>query len=989
MSSGVRSQVFFRLTRRAVAVLLSAASALAAAQAPSRIAGAVDPDRLQPVPGSRHPLATPDRDRGRVDPATPMQRMILVLARSDAQNADLRELVAAQKKTDAPGYHLGLTPQQFAARFGPNGADLDAVKSWLRLRGFQIDAVANGRQWIEFSGTAAQVEQAFRTQMRRYAVGNGLHIANATEISIPQALAPVVAGALSLNDFEKHALHGRVGKVSRSAASGPLAPAGDFTTGSGRHHLAPGDFAKLYDVAPLLAAGTNGSGVAIAIPGRTTIDLADTQAFRRIFSLPANDPVVINNGAPPPTDQNDEYESDLDVQWAGAVAPDASVRFVTSASTFVTDGIDLSNAYIVDNKVAPIMSVSYGLCEAFLGAAGNAFYASLYQQAAVEGITVFVASGDNGAAGCDPPEGFAPAQNGLAVNGLASTPYNVAVGGTQFDEGGNDATYWTATNNADLSSALGYIPETVWNETCDPTLTPDLCSDYNLWSGSGGASTVYAKPSWQSGSGVPNDAARDLPDLSLTAAGGHDGYLICVEGSCVSHVDNGVTVLDSATVIGGTSASSPAMAGIMALVEQKNGSWLGLANDDFYQLAANDKLAKCDSSKLSDPTVPSACMIRDVTAGDNSVPGQAGFVARRGFDQASGLGTVDAANLVNGWNVTPPRPTVTTLSGVSPAPAIVHGQPYPLTVTVAPASGTGTPTGFFAFETDAYGSFVGGALTNGQFAGSISNLPGGSYNLIAHYGGDTTFAGSDSNAIGIEILPEDSTLSVGCITLNFAGFVVDCFGFENYGQPTALTFAVAGPSGQGAATGTIALQLDGVPVASLPVQNGVAGIEVDGLPAATGLLPGDHVFSASYSGDSSFNPSSAAPYPTTIYTAEAFSAVSTTDDQGVAEVNAGATLPLVISVGGPGVLYPGGSVQLVNKDTGDLIGPVLTLDANGQAATSVTLMTQGVYDLCANYSGDAVFNEIDCQFTHGNAGGITITVDTPPDPIFGNGFDLL
>jgi hypothetical protein len=241
----------------------------------------------------------------------------------------------------------------------------------------------------------------------------------------------------------------------------------------------------------------------------------------------------------------------------------------------------------------------------------------------------------------------------------------------------------------------------------------------------------------------------------------------------------------------------------------------------------------------------------------------------------------------------------------------------------------------------------------------------------------------------VSILPEDSMLTVGCITLNFAGFVVDCFGFENYGQPTALTFAVNGLSGQGAATGSIALQLDGVPVATLPVQSGVAGIEIDGLPAATGLLPGDHTFTASYSGDNSFNASAATPYPTTIYTAEAFSSVTTTDDSGVAEVNAGTTLPLVITVGGPGVLYPGGSVQLVDKDTGDLIGPLLALDANGQVATSVTLTLPGLYDICANYSGDAVFNEIDCQFTHGNAAGITITVDTPPDPIFASGFDTL
>jgi subtilase family serine protease len=482
--------------------------------------------------------------------------------------------------------------------------------------------------------------------MHRYSVGGKERVANASDISIPLALAPVVRGVLSLNNFEKQPLHSRVEQVHRKPASGQLQPVPDFTTAGGKHHLVPGDFARLYDVTPLLAEGTDGAGVSIAIPGRTSIQMSDMQTFRQIFGLPPNDPTVIDNGDPPLVSQNDEYESDLDVQWAGAVAPKATVKFVTSASTFVTDGIDLSNSYIIDNKIAPIMSVSYGLCEAFLGDAGNAFYATLYQQAAVEGITVFVSSGDSGAAGCDPPEGFYPAQNGLAVNGLASTPYNIAVGGMQFNEGGDDAAYWTSNNNTDFSSALGYIPENIWNETCDPMTTPDLCSDYNLWSGSGGASAIYAKPAWQDASGMPNDGMRDLPDLSLTAAGAHDGYLICNEGSCQTHIDNGVTLLDSATVIGGTSAASPAMAGVMALVEQKNGTWLGLANDDFYKIAANDKLAKCDSSKLADPTLKTTCVFHDVTAGRNSVPGQSGYDARRGYDLASGLGTVDVANLV-------------------------------------------------------------------------------------------------------------------------------------------------------------------------------------------------------------------------------------------------------------------------------------------------------------------------------------------------------
>lgn len=979
------SQTTLLLSFSVAAVALAPAFVLAQAQSPPRIANLVDTHALKRIAQSTHPLATSSHDAGRVEPSLPMQRMLLVLARSDQQETELKALITAQKVAGAPGYHLGLTPEQFAERFGPNEADLQQVKTWLAVQGFRVDAVARGHQWIEFSGNAHQVEAAFHTQMHRYTVGNKSHVANASDLLIPEALAPVVSGVLSLNDFGKHPLSSPAQRVQRDPVSGRLAPTPDLTTAGGNHHLAPADVAKIYDTVPLLNTGTTGSGVSVAIAGRTSIQLSDVQAFRQIFALPPNDPVIINNGPAPQGDANDEVESDLDVQWAGALAPDATIKFVTSASTFATDGIDLSNAYIIDNKVAPIMSVSYGLCEPFFGAAGNAFYAALFQQAAVEGITVFVSSGDNGAAGCDPPESNGPAQNGLAVNGLASTPYNIAVGGTQLNEGGNDAAYWNASNNPDQSSVLGYIPESVWNETCDPVATPDLCSFYNLWSGSGGASSIYAKPSWQAGTGVPTDAARDVPDLSLTAAGGHDGYLICYQGSCVTHVDNGVTILDSATVIGGTSASSPAMAGIMALVEQKNGTYLGLANDDFYKIAASDKLAKCDSSKLADPAVATGCVFHDVTEGDNSVPGLAGYTAKRGYDLASGLGSVDAANLANAWNSNPPRASVTTLS--SPAPTIQHGQPFPLSVAVAPAAGIGIPSGFFALETDLYGAYLGDALTNGAFNGNVSNLPGGQYNLTAHYAGDTVFAGSDSSPLSVTILPEDSSVSIDCITLNFAGFVVNCFGFETYGQPTALTFAVNGLSGQGAATGTIQVNLDGAPLATIPVQQGKAGLEIDGLPEATGLLPGDHTFTASYSGDNSFNASTSAAYPTTITTTQVFSSVTTTDDSGVAEIGANTQLPLVIRIGAPGVLYASGTVQLVNKDTGELIGPELVLDALGQASESILFATPGLYDVCANYGGDAIFDPIECQFTHGNAAGISITVDAPPDSIFNNGFD--
>lgn len=955
-----------------IVLFLAFAGAWMQAQVQSRITQPVNGALVMRVPGSTHPLATIGNDRGRVDAALPMRRMVLVLKPSDQQDAELRTVIDAQKNPDSPSYRQWLTPEQFAAKFGPSQSDLDQVTNWLQERGFRIDAVARGRQWIEFSGNAAQVEQAFHTEMHHYMVNQKMHVANAGDISIPQALSPVLAGVLSLHNFEKHSMRTPTTPVHRDPATGKLVP--NVTTSGGNHYLAPGDYAKIYDTAPLLKSGITGAGVSIAIAGRSDIELSDVQSFRQIFGLPANDPIFIVNGQDPGF--SDEVESALDVEWSGAVAPEATIKFVTSANTFTTDGIDLSVSYIVDNVVAPIMSTSYGLCEAFLGNTGNAFYTLLYKQAAAEGITAFVSTGDNGAAGCDPAVSYNAAQNGLEVNGLASTQYNVAVGGTQFNEKGNDSTYWGANNNSDFSSAIGYIPEKTWNESCDPTIDPNFCQGsylYLLLASSGGASSCsnsvvvnfqitclggYAKPSWQAGRGIPKDGVRDVPDLSLAAAGDHDGYLMCVEGSCQTTTSNGHTVLEQATVVGGTSASSPAMAGIMALVEQQNGSYLGLANYDFYKLAAGDTLANCNSSKLTDPSQPSACVFHDVTVGNNSVPGQVGYAAKGGFDLSTGLGTVDAANLVQKWNSARKLGSATELSSFYSA-TIQHGQQFPLRVVVSPASGAGTPSGDFALETDKYGSIFGGSLTNGIFDSSVTNLPGGQYNVKAHYGGDAMFTGSESGPLAVNVLPEDSTTSLLAYVVNLAGFVVPIYGPLNYGQPTALQFNVNGLSGIGSPTGTVNLALDGALLGTFPLDSGGGGwVQVDNLPA-TGVVAGRHKFTVTYSGDNSFKPGKPANFVVSVRRVWPSSFVQTA---GSTEVTEGAPLLLLLSVLGPGVESPTGTVQM--WDNGHKLGSPITLAPNGlqgkgfaQATAKVSLKA-GDHFIRLAYAGDGNYSPV-------------------------------
>jgi len=319
------------------------------------------------------------------------------------------------------------------------------------------------------------VENAFRTEMHRYAVKGEEHIANSMDISLPEALTPVVGGVLSLHNFPKKAAHRKSFRVHLDPATQKLVPDFTFTTANGSaHFMAPGDFARIYNTEPLLKKKINGSGVEIAIVGRSNIQLSDVQTFRKTFGIPAKDPIFIINGQDPGIAfDEEEEEAALDVEWSGAAAPNATIKFVISSSTISTDGVDLSIVYIIDILVAPIMSTSFSACEAALGPAGNAFFSNIYEQAAAEGITAFVSTGDDGPAACAPQVSNGPATN-LAVSGLASTPFNIAVGGTEFSENGLDSIFWNANNRPDQSSANGYIPEAVWNESCDPTQDPGV-----------------------------------------------------------------------------------------------------------------------------------------------------------------------------------------------------------------------------------------------------------------------------------------------------------------------------------------------------------------------------------------------------------------------------------------------------------------------------------------------------------------------------------
>ncbi|HEY7097447.1 MAG TPA: Ig-like domain repeat protein [Terriglobales bacterium] len=954
----------------------------------------VDESNLVTLTGNTHPLALAQYDQGSVAGNQPLTRMLLVLKRSPAQDAALRRLLDDQQDKSSPSYHKWLTPTQYGQQFGPSDSDLQKATSWLKLHGFEIARVSKGRTVIEFSGTVAQVEAAFHTSMHRFLIDGVSRIANASDPQIPASLSSIVAGPLSLNSFPKKPMSQVLGTYSK--ATGKLQAANpDFTFPGGCaqdgncYALVPYDFATIYNVSPLWDAGIDGTGQTIAIVGRTNINIQDVRDFRTLFGLPANDPEIILNG-PDPGINEDESEADVDVQWSGAVAKNAAIKFVTSASTETSDGVDLSAEYIVDNNLAPVMSESYGLCELGLGTAGNQFFNALWAQAAAQGITVMISTGDDGSAGCDFFTGFVPqpAQYGLAVNGISSTPFNVAVGGTDFNDFFSPQDYWNTTNDPTTqASAKGYIPESTWNSTCTNAIFGQVgysnnaetnCNNFDLISfvetigGSGGVSNCttntqqvgscsggYAKPSWQTGIGVPADGKRDLPDLSLFSSSGFLGNFYII---CQSDVTYGICSLNLFVAIGGTSVASPAFAGVMALVNQQTGSAQGNANYVLYKLAAQQSTAFHD---ITSGTISMPCDAGSpnctVTSNGYQFGTLSGYNTTAGYDLATGLGTVNVANLVNKWSSVTFKPSTTTLS-LTPT-TVTHGQTVTINSTVAPTSGSGTPTGNISLLTSTGKSAGDYALASGSFSGPTKLLPGGAYTVSAHYGGDPTYGGSDSAPVSVTVNPESSKTVVRMITFDSQGNITNQNATSTvYGSPYLLRMDVTDAAGDvcgtslGCPTGSVALTDNGVPLdtGTFVLNNvGYAEDQIAQLPGGT------HTLAAQFVGDSSFNASSAGDTLTITPAATSFYSLGT---------------PGFVSVGENVSVYPNvqsqstgaapGGTFTFTLDGAPLSGTLTTNSSDGQSSGVATISgdfltkisTSGVHTLVATYTGDSNYS---------------------------------
>ncbi len=700
--------------------------------AEDRITQPVDDTKRVTLAGNFSPKIKMGVDQGSVAPSMEMPYLTLVLRLSAAQQSDLNQLLAHQQDPSSPDFHHWLTPDQYGARFGASQADIDKLSGWLRQHGLTVISTARGMTSLAFRGNAAQIEAAFGVQIHRYSVAGESHYANTASPTIPAAFQGLVSSVSGLHDF-------RFKPRLRQSRIRPLTQ--PRNSSNGEHFVVPDDIAAIYDINPLYSAGINGTGQKIAIAGQTDLPLDDIEKYRTTYSLPTNNPtlMLVPGATDPGISRDDLGEADLDVEISGAVARDATILYVYS-----TDVANISLPYIIDQNLAPIASISYGGCELLNGVGAGVYTQQLVLQANAEGMTVFGPGGDSAATDCADSGAAAnyPDIFSLSVDLPASVPQVTAVGGTEFNEG--TGTYWSTTNTATGASALGYIPEMVWN---------DSSTENSQVGGGGGASVLFDKPWWQVATGVPADGVRDVPDVSLAASPDHDGYVFVSDGSV--------------GIVGGTSVSTPEFAAMTALVAEyqmskgyQTNAALGQINPVLYALQ------------------PVSGVFHDITAGNNMVlPCEEevgctlpaiGYNAGPGYDLASGLGSVDVNNLASAWHAATVAKTTTSMTLTASSTSISFSEPSTLTATI---TGTGTPTGEVVFSL--VNSLLGTAQVNASGVATLTinglQLTPDDNNISAQYFGDTTHSGAAAYLNVVVTNTDNDVPSIGGIS-NAASF---------------------------------------------------------------------------------------------------------------------------------------------------------------------------------------------------------------------------
>jgi subtilase family serine protease len=895
LGSMVRNTAPFLVALASLFLALAPDSALAYQDASPRVT-AILPSRTVVIPGSVAPVVATASDQGRMDAAISTPHMTLRFAPSAEARTEIATLIHDQQDPGSANYHHWLATGEFESRFGLASSDLAKIAGWLRSAGFTVEQ--STPMQIRFSGTVGQVETTFHTEMHQYTLGTRKFYSNSGNIALPASLSGVVAGVGHLNSLRPLPQH-------RTKAKVRFAP--NFTDKTGDHFMVPADAETIYDVNPIYTAGYTGAGQTIVVVGQSAIDTADIDGFHTLFGGNSNLllSLVPFTGDSAVASADDEEESDLDIEYSGSIATDAIVNFVYSGNDGSSDVFDAVQ-YAIQSNLAPIISISYGACELNLGSLDPNLFEFFFDQATAQGQTLVAAAGDAGATACDAGNNIAT--QGLTVQFPSDSPDVTGIGGTEFNEG--SGTYWNSTNGAGYGSAISYIPEMAWNDS----------SSAGLAATGGGASTLFPKPDWQIATGVPNDGARDIPDVALDASNDHDSYFYC--GPADAEGDSCATgyVYEA----GGTSFGAPIFSGILTLINQSTASaGQGNINPFLYPLVV---------------TTPAA--FHDITIGNNDSPcltgttdcppgtAEIGFSAGPGYDQTTGLGTIDALVLAKAF---PNYGTGTSLAAsklaLTYSPTAPNaGNTITFTATIT-STKPGTPSGTVQFYVD--GAGIGSSpVTAGVAQFASSPLTAGVHVVAAAYSGDSTFAATaGSLSLTVAALPVTSTiLSIAPAAPTTA---------------TAITVTASVASGAtGTLTGTVDFSIDGNDTSN-PLSL------ADGKVIATfpALTAGEHTITAQYSGDSNFAASSGLiAFPVSAIAAGTVSVSVSPSAPSVADsVTATATLTAGAT----------GTVQFLVDGTA--VGTPVTA-SNSVATAALGALTAGSHTVSASYSGNAALS---------------------------------
>jgi hypothetical protein len=1030
-----------------------------------------------------HPRARMEFDAGIVDDNLPVEHIILMLQRSPDQELALITHIDEMHNVNSPRFHEWLSAEQFGTCYGIADADIAAVSAWLESYGFRIDTVPAGKMSILFSGTAGQVRAAFHTEIHRLNVNGRQHIANMSPPEVPTALTPVIAGIHSLHDFFPQPTVHVAGPIVRDAKTGRWHPAPGESLrnrpGSGGSSLltfsdngteflavGPQDFYTIYNESPLLKAATpiNAAGQTLAVIEPTDISKADVTTFRSQFGLPAY-PATPNStqgginwilgvsgycSNPGARGGDAQGEASLDAEWTGVTAPAAIIDFVACADTSTTSGVDLAGTYVVNNLARSVsaISVSYGVCEAQLvsnttGFQTNGYYKTLWQEAVAQGQTVVVSAGDSGDDTCDRGDQSGIGQTGISVSGLSSTPYNVAAGGTDFSDvylnGGRLPTpYWNSNDTSPYESALSYVPEMSWNNTCGSLVAAaafgetaiELCNisgvGVTLDGGGGGISTIYSLPTWQSAYGVglstnfTSRSFRNLPDVSLFASDGSfwNHLLVFCDSSSGTPCNYAVGADASAMSAGGTSFVAPMLTGVIGLINQAHPSGnpaqptrQGQANYTFYALATKEygtpaagngststpSVYTCESNPLAITTYSSiapSCIFHEIyrtpVAGQSTCVGanntncivddnvqpcrsgtthcfpfgnnligllsvtpttgtfEAAFPQSAGYNAATGLGSVNVANLVNDWKtVTTPFASTTTLAASPTSISVVGTTTLTATVTATGRGSLAPPLGTVAFHagTACSGTLLGtSALVpgSGHATASLAGITGNKLGGVGTKSAVGCFSGDGAN----DAVSSGTT----SVTVTKATSTTTLTSSKNPSTlGTAVTFtATIGPAGPPVPTGTVAFTSNGTTI------TGCSAVALTALRTAkcttSSLAKGTDTIKATYSGSTSYTGSSATLTQTVNRDPSTTTLVS-----GANPSTAGHAVTFKATIGPAGPPVATGTVAFTSNGTTITGCSAVALTALRTAKCTTSSLAKGTDTIKATYSGDSTY----------------------------------